>query len=433
MGVRNMSSVRARQHTYPRLIWSRARGRRRLRGSSANVRAAGGLGLVAALTGLAMTLPSLWSIYWLSRPGVLINEYPWLPVGTGLAAVVLGRRGKQRLGGWLGMWGVLMGVRPLWRAQSTGRRHDTAMSKGLGQDYQTNILPDALKHATRARLDIAGTSRRRQEAAQAVHMERDVPFYSDGQCTLRLDVYQPPPSDVLRPAVIAIHGGGWNGGDKGGYHLAKQRWLARQGYVIFDIQYRLSPAHLWPTHLIDVKTAIRWVRSQADRFQIDPGRVALIGRSAGGHLALMAAFTPGDPAYPPVQGLPGRDDVQAVVALYAPTDLPLLQATAVATLSYWLGETLERNAALYRAASPLYVARSDAPPVLLAHGGCDNLVTPAHSERLHRRLCELGVPSVYLHYPWGRHGFDVSLSGLGGHMVQYDTERFLAGLLRKAD
>jgi acetyl esterase/lipase len=309
-----------------------------------------------------------------------------------------------------------------------------AMSDGLGQGYQANILPQTLQYATRARLDIPDTTRRRQASAQAVQVEFDVPFYSDDRCTLHLDVYQPTDrSDGLRPAVIAIHGGGWNGGDKGGYHFAKQRWLARQGYVIFDIEYRLSPAYMWPTHLADVKTAIRWVRRHADRFHVDPDRIALIGRSAGGHLALMAAFTPGDPTFPATGDLPDRDDVQAVVALYAPTDMPLLQETAVAPLSYWLGDTLERNPGLFRAASPVYVAKPDAPPVLLGHGGCDNLVTPAHSERLHQRLCELGVPSAYLYYPWGRHGFDVSLSGLGGHMIQYDTERFLALVLRKAE
>lgn len=433
MSVQKMASVKAR-HTRTWSIPRKQSRRRHRRGMCASGTAAGGLGIVSAVTGLAMTLPSLWSIYWLSRPGVLINEYPWLPVGTGLAAVMLGRRSKKRFAGWLGMWGILMGVRPLWRAQSTSRRHDTAMSAGLGRDYQARLLPETLEYATRARLDIPGTSQRRRKAIQAVQVESDVPFYIDDQCVLRLDIYQPPDrSDRLRPAVIAIHGGGWNGGDKGGYHVAKQRWLARQGYVIFDIQYRLSPAHLWPTHLVDVKTAIRWVRRHAERFQIDPDQIALIGRSAGGHLALMAAFTANDPTYPPVGDLPNRDDIQAVVAIYPPTDLLLLQATAVSTLSYWLGDTLERNPDLYCAASPLYVAKPNAPPVLLAHGGCDNLVTPAHSERMHQRLCELGVPSVYLHYPWGRHGFDVSLSGLGGHMIQYDTERFLAGLLRKAN
>ncbi|MHB8629358.1 MAG: alpha/beta hydrolase fold domain-containing protein [Aggregatilineales bacterium] len=417
------------QHT--RIPAARSSARRRARWREA---AAGGLGFMSALTGLAMTLPSAWSIYLLSRPGVLITEHPWLPIGTGLTAVMLARGRKRRFGGWLGVCGILMGARPLLHIQSVSRQHEALMADGLGQDYKAKILPETLKRATRTRLDIPGTSRRRQAAAQAVQVECNVPFYADDSCTLRLDVYQPPDrSDSLRPAVIAIHGGGWNGGDKGSYHVAKQRWLAQQGYVVFDIQYRLSPTHLWPTHLTDVKTAIRWVRGHADRFQIDPERIGLIGRSAGGHLALMAAFTPGDPAFPPIGDLPARDDVQAVVALYPPTDLPLLQETAVGTLSYWLGDTLKCNPDLYRAASPLHAANPNAPPVLLAHGGCDNLVTPEHSRRLHRRLCELGVSSVYLYYPWGRHGFDVSLSGLGGQMVQYDIERFLAVTLRKAD
>jgi acetyl esterase/lipase len=78
----------------------------------------------------------------------------------------------------------------------------------------------------------------------------------------------------------------------------------------------------------------------------------------------------------------------------------------------------------------LFRAPPDAPPVLLAHGGRDNLVTPEQSARLHNRLRELGRTSVLLHYPWGRHGFDFSLGGLGGQMLQYDMDRFLAWALR---
>ena len=392
------------------------------------------IGLISLLMGLLMTLPSVWAVWWLSRPGVLIAEQPWLPIGGGLAAIVFGRRrGLWRIGAWAGLLGVLMAIRPLWHLPRVNQQHEAAMGDGLAADYlsNTNLSPQAIRTRVGLRAQVINRSK-----APAIIETRDVAFHAthDSRQTLFLDVYQP--ATVLqspRPVIITIHGGGWNGGNKAGFFVAHNRHWARQGYVVFDIQYRLSPDVIWPAHLMDVKTAIRWVRANASRYNVDSDRVALIGRSAGGHLALMAAFTAGDPEFIASDNPMERDDVQAVIAVYAPTDLPRLQQTVVDPFNYWLGASLKEAPELYERASPLYRAHRGAPLVLLAHGGQDNLVVPDQSLRLQQRLRDLGVPCAYLYYPWSRHGLDVSLKGLGGHMLQYDSDRFLAWALHKPD
>jgi len=385
-----------------------------------------------------MSAPSVWSTRLLSYPAVAVSEWPWIPIGLGVAAIMLSRKGR-RVGGWLGLIGVLAGLRPLWQLAPTVRRNEAAMREGLGADFDMPPSADksnSASRSTRRPLDFRGHLRQRRATFAGVRVQNDVLFQQIDGRDLRADIYQPQPDDdsqrmTAYPAVIAIHGGSWRGGDKGEFYIAHNRWLAQQGYVVVDIQYRLSPEFLWPAQLIDVKTAIRWLRAHADQYAVDPDRIVLLGRSAGAHLALVAAFTPNDPAYPPSNDLPQRDDVQGVIAIYAPTDLSLLQESAVISLSYWMGSTFAHKPDVYLNASPMYVVTLDAPPVLLAHGGADNIVTPENSARMYRRLRDLGIPAVLLYYPWSRHGFDFSLSGLGGQMLQHDTDRFLAWLTQR--
>ena len=100
-------------------------------------------------------------------------------------------------------------------------------------------------------------------------------------------------------AVLVVHGGFWSAGQKGEAALQSRR-LADLGFTVFDVQYRLTPQPNWQTATGDVKCAIGWVKQHADTpdWNVDPKKVALLGRSAGGHLALMAAYAPADPELP---------------------------------------------------------------------------------------------------------------------------------------
>jgi len=130
------------------------------------------------------------------------------------------------------------------------------------------------------------------------HPQQTLVFATVDGHPLALDVYRPPVTGPV-PAVIVLHGGGWSGGDKGETPLQNER-LAAQGYAVFDVQYRLAPQFTWKAAIGDVKCAIGWVKQHARQagVEIDPARVTLLGRSAGGHLALMAAYTADDAELP---------------------------------------------------------------------------------------------------------------------------------------
>jgi acetyl esterase/lipase len=161
----------------------------------------------------------------------------------------------------------------------------------------------------------------------------------DGE-ELKLDVWEPPGEDggnavrehggsetQARPAVIVVHGGGWHAGSRSEFPRW-DAWLADKGYVVFDIDYRLSPPARWQDAPEDVRCAIGWVKEHSSRYDVDPERVVLMGRSAGGQLALLTAYTKGASTLSPgCEVGEGRDTgVAAVVGFYPPTNLARLSS-----------------------------------------------------------------------------------------------------------
>src|SRR6185369_7588511 len=143
----------------------------------------------------------------------------------------------------------------------------------------------------------------------------------------KLDLYlpAPPPAGKLSPAVVWIHGGGWTGGTKDEAR-AKEicGTLANAGYVALSIDYKLGDG-AWPTNLFDCKNAVRFLRTHASEYHVDPARIAVAGGSAGGHLALMVGFTAGKAELEPsgaATPYPGVSNaVRCVIDMYGPTDL----------------------------------------------------------------------------------------------------------------
>lgn len=202
----------------------------------------------------------------------------------------------------------------------------------------------------------------------------------------KADLYLPAKrsKDARSPAVVIIHGGGWTGGDKAAareFNIGTN--LALNGYVGMSINYLLSDKGqtTWPQNLYDCKTAVRWLRKNADRLQIDPEKIGVIGGSAGGHLAALVALAgPGDKLDPqqPLGDLSCR--VQCAVVMYGPADLTQHRDIGM------LGKSRSEAPELYRAASPVtYVDRVD-PPILILHGTADKLVPVLQSEILAKAL-----------------------------------------------
>ena len=252
---------------------------------------------------------------------------------------------------------------------------------------------------------------------------------------LALDVYLPRqrPKTPGR-ALLVVHGGFWSAGEKGEAALASRR-LADLGFTVFDVQYRISPQPNWKTAIGDVKCAIGWVKQHATTpdWNVDPTKLTLLGRSAGGHLALMAAYAPQDPELP--ASCDATDtSVEAVISLYAPTDLswgykyPASKwvSDSRAKMRAFLGGAPDEAGDRYRALSPLERVTSKAPRTLLAHGGRDQFVPHGHMGLLAARLRAMGVPCETLFVPYAQHAFDFVLGGFSDQILEAEMLRFLA-------
>jgi acetyl esterase/lipase len=222
---------------------------------------------------------------------------------------------------------------------------------------------------------------------------------------LQADVYVPTGAGPF-PAVIVVHGGGWDRRDRSDM-AGISRKLARRGYVAVNIDYRLAPAHLYPAQLDDTRAAIRWVRAQSSVLRVDPRRIAGWGYSAGGHLVALAGMAEG-----------GADDaLQAVVAGGTPSDLPHYPVSPIITK--FIGAPFAQKRETWREASPVtHVDRGD-PPVFQYHGTWDRLVYVDDAFTFKSALDAAGVPNeLYLvrgagHITLFLAGFGAEAAGIG--------------------
>jgi acetyl esterase/lipase len=242
---------------------------------------------------------------------------------------------------------------------------------------------------------------------------------------MKLDFYAPAlRQDTTRrpPCLVVIHGGGWDSGDNTQLTAWNHRWAAR-GWAVAALNYRLAPAHPWPAARDDVRAAIAWLKANADRLGLDPERLVILGRSAGGQIATAVAYGEIDPA------------VRGVIALYAPHDMTFAWGVSreddalnsVKLMRQYLGgppDNPERTA-LYESASGQHLAGRHSPPTLLVHGYPDRLVWYRHSRRLAARLQELGVPHTHVELPWATHAFDYNPDGPGGQVADAAIAGFL--------
>jgi acetyl esterase/lipase len=247
-------------------------------------------------------------------------------------------------------------------------------------------------------------------AADDVRIEKDVAFLGPDRQE-KGDLYLPAMSAKRQrfPAVVIIHGGGWTGGDKGaGREINIGTTLAGNGYVGFSINYVLAKnGPVWPQNLYDCKTAVRWLRKNAERLNIDPHHIGAIGGSAGGHLAAMLAVTGPKSSLDP-SGPYGEYScrVQAAVDLYGPADLTTLFLGGNPDLAMLPG-TLAAKPELYKLASPgTHTDKSD-PPILIIHGAADKTVLVEQSQHFAEALKKAGVQHELIVVEDTPHSFDL--------------------------
>ena len=224
----------------------------------------------------------------------------------------------------------------------------------------------------------------------AFTVERNVVYDVAGDTSLKADIYLPTKRPAkLRPGVLMIHGGAWMSGSKFNVAAHAMR-LARSGYVVMAIDYRLAPKFKFPAQLEDCTAALTWFASNAAKYETDTKRLAIYGYSAGGHLACLLGLKA---AQDPIEAK-GTDGVKlcAIVAGGAPCEFRGIPKQSNA-LVYWLGGTREDVPDQYRDASPTTFVSKDAPPVFFFHGDQDKIV-PLRSPEALRTLLKKQKTSV---------------------------------------
>jgi len=376
---------------------------------------------------VATFLIGLWT--WLPAPAyaflplsVGAPEFaPWLLLSSLVAALIgVARRRGSRVRRATLLIAAAAAVAPasvLARIPATIEQFDREMTRALGPDYLRDV-PEHVRHAMRA------TPVRTRDLftglpAVDVDVVRGVGFSPPGAPAMTLDVYRPVAGRGW-PVVLQIYGGAWQrGAPEADAELAAS--LAASGYVVVATDYRHAPRWRWPAQRDDIRAAADWIQTHAAEYGGDASRMALLGRSSGAQLALIAAAQPG---FPPVR---------AIVTYYSPVDLtngyrnpPRPDVLNLRKIeSELFGGTPDEFPDAYRDASPISVADRPHPPVLIVDGGRDGIVYARFGAALHAKLRSSGT-SVFLVIPWANHAFDAVPFGPSAQIALYYSQRFLA-------
>ena len=299
----------------------------------------------------------------------------------------------------------------------------------------------SIKHSLDARHEIrdalADLEHPRPDAkGLPVRITRNIVFQRVAGKQIRLDVWEPdvPRTEGMRrPALVQIHGGGWTIGDKREQGRLILRRMAADGWVCFNVNYRLSPGATFPDHLVDCKKAIAWIREHADEYGVDPDFIAVTGGSAGGHLTAEVALTAGNPDLQP--GFEDADtSVQAAIPVYGVFDFTNRNGG-------WQEDTvrlfieplvmkahLDDEPELFALASPLDQVHEGAPPFFVVHGDRDTLAPVVDARDFVSRLEAVSKePVYYLELHGAQHAFEI-FSSLRANRVIDAMAHFLDGV-----
>ena len=235
------------------------------------------------------------------------------------------------------------------------------------------------------------------EAPAPVQVRKDLVYARRGELPLALDLYLPGPAAQPAPLVILVHGGGWASGERANLAPLAVR-LAARGYAAATVSYRLSGQALYPAAIDDVKDAVRWLRTGAAGFGIDPARVAIAGGSAGGQIASLVGMLEPQ-AIRAVVSIDGLSDFTSIDAR-AHEDDPAKNPSAAGA---WFGGRYSEKEALWRDASPITHAGKDSPPVLFIVSGVPRF--SVGREAMAAKLASYGIYSDTVALPGTPHSF----------------------------
>jgi acetyl esterase/lipase len=306
---------------------------------------------------------------------------------------------------------------------------ESNLRAGLGEDYLDDLEEPPTTEDLKLRL---------REIARPFHMAqpdveviRDINYTAGGK-RARLDIYRSKGVDLENaPVLVQVHGGAWTIGAKDQQGLLLMNRMAQRGWVCVAMNYRLAPKHPFPAQIIDVKKAIAWTRENIASYGGDPSYLVITGGSAGGHLAALAALTPGEPDYQP--GFEEADtSVAGCVPFYGVYDLGGITGlkSAIAMRDHFLGprvfkEDPKTHLDDFVKASPLAHVSPDAPDFFVLHGANDSLVDVRQARAFVEKLkAESKATVTYAEFPGTQHAFEV-FGSIRSHHVIRAVERWL--------
>lgn len=238
-------------------------------------------------------------------------------------------------------------------------------------------------------------------------LEKGIEYANPDAQHLQLDLARPSQGQGPFPAVVCIHGGGFRAGKRDGWD-GMCRQLAGRGYVAVTITYRLAPKYQFPAAVEDCKAAVRWMRANAEKYQVDPARIAVLGDSAGGHLTQFLAVTNNVHDFDGDQNTGPSSAVQCAVSFYGPCDFTKSYGKSVdaaEVLPLFLGGNLQQEHRRHILASPLYWVTPAAPPILLLQGTNDKYVNYEQATLMRDRLKAAECDVELLTLEGAGHGF----------------------------
>lgn len=237
----------------------------------------------------------------------------------------------------------------------------------------------------------------------------DVEYARAGDLALRLDLHLPKAENP--PLIVYVHGGAWRAGSKSDVPIAP---LLDHGFAIASVDYRLSTQAPFPAQIHDIKAAIRFLRAKAALFHLNTDKIAIIGSSAGGHLAALVGVTNGHKELEGKIGghLDQSSDVACIVSLFGASNLQTIlgQSTEfglrmrVPALQLLLGDVPGQKPDLAKLASPVAHLDANDPPLLLIHGDADPQMPPQQSQEFAKVYEAMKLPVTLIVLPGSKHG-----------------------------
>ncbi|MGI4729163.1 MAG: alpha/beta hydrolase fold domain-containing protein [Janthinobacterium lividum] len=366
--------------------------------------------LLLLLISLLAVLPAPEYHLWILA--IIVTEFPYIFIAVAVILLLIKTKSRyQKIGNFIGIVALILFLSPIFRAYAVAAKLPENLKATFGSEIST-LKNNPLKTPFSFFSMFSGIG-------DNAISPQTFTYKSYPEISLQLDFYAVKTASK-KPCVVVIHGGSWSGGDDKQLPQLNS-YLAKRGYQVASIDYRLAPEYKSTQALEDVKNALDYLKSNADKLQIDTNNFVLLGRSAGAQLALLGAYMFKNEGIKGIVNFYGPADM--IWGYFAPANPLVLNSHKV--MEAYLGGTYQQQKNQYQASSPILHVDAQTVPTLSIHGKNDVLVSYQHSIHLKQKLDSLGVKNFLLTLPWATHGCDYNLNGPSGQLVTYTVERFL--------